>query len=40
MRAALKLDPAIASIAHLPPGWSAWRSAKGGAWKEYQNEDD
>jgi hypothetical protein len=39
MQEALKLDPTIASIAHLPPGWSAWRPAAGGAWNEYRNED-
>jgi hypothetical protein len=29
---ALRLDPSLRSIAHLPPGWDATRETVGGEW--------
>ena len=39
MEDALKLDPSIATIADLPPGWGAWREKVGDSWNRYQNDD-
>ena len=33
MGIALRLDPTLAEIADLPPGWSAWRERRGAAWQ-------
>ena len=38
MGTALKLDPTLRTIAHLPPGWTAWRDSVGGDWHKFQNE--
>jgi hypothetical protein len=32
MREALRIDPSIAQIADLPPGWKAWRESATGEW--------
>ena len=34
MSEALRLDPSLASIADLPPGWSARRSTIGEPWRK------
>ncbi len=39
MEEALELDPTLAEIADLPPGWSAWREAIGGPWHRARRED-
>lgn len=33
MQCALNIDPTLATIADLPPGWSAWRERVGGEWQ-------
>ncbi len=40
MGTAMKLDPTLASIADLPPGYSASRSAVGQAWTRQQDKDE
>jgi hypothetical protein len=40
MGTALKLDPTLATIADLPPGWWAHRRAVGEAWTREPNSDD
>ena len=37
MSEALSLDPTIASVADLPPGWHAQRESVGGLWKRSPN---
>ena len=39
MNDALKLDPTIAAIADLPPGWGAWRENVDDNWNRYQSDD-
>ncbi len=39
MEEALELDPSLAEIADLPPGWSAWREAIGEPWHRARSED-
>ncbi len=41
MEQAWNIDPSIAEISDLPPGWIAWRSRVGGEWqlKENNNEE-
>jgi hypothetical protein len=33
MQCALNIDPTLATIADLPPGWSAWRECVGSEWQ-------
>lgn len=40
MRTALQLDPTLASIADLPPGWCAFRRSVGEPWCREPNDDD
>ncbi len=40
MGTALKIDPTLASIADLPPGWHAYRRAVGQPWTRQPNPDD
>jgi hypothetical protein len=40
MGTALKLDPTLASIADLPPGWLAYRKAVGEPWVRQENTDE
>jgi hypothetical protein len=40
MGTALKLDPTLASIADLPPGWCAQRRAVGEPWAREPNSDE
>ena len=40
MGTALKMDSTLATIADLPPGWYAHRSAVGEAWTKQPNPDD
>lgn len=40
MSSALKIDPTLATIADLPPGWHAWREAPGKPWEREVNLDD
>ena len=35
----VEMDPTLATIADLPPGWSASREAVGSAWERYENEN-
>jgi hypothetical protein len=39
MSSALKLDPSVAEVADLPPGWVAWREAAGSPWRRYECAD-
>jgi hypothetical protein len=39
MKTALALDPTIAEIADLPPGWGAWREHVDGEWRRYEITD-
>jgi hypothetical protein len=39
MGTALQLDPTLRSIADLPPGWAASRSAVGDPWVREENPD-
>jgi hypothetical protein len=34
------LDPSVASLADLPPGWRAWRRSKFGPWTKEPNPRD
>ena len=36
---ALKMDPTLATIADLPPGWRAYRRAVGEPWTKQPNSD-
>ena len=38
MASALALDPTLADIADLPPGWGACRAEVGAEWSRYRNE--
>lgn len=29
----VKLDPSVKEVAHIPPGWHAWRQFVGGEWE-------
>ena len=40
MDTALRIDPTLATIAHLRPGWFAQRAAVGSPWIEQLNTDD
>jgi hypothetical protein len=40
MGTALKLDPTLATIADLPPGWCAHRRSVGEAWTREPNADE
>ena len=40
MGTALKLDPTLATIADLPPGWCAYRRAVGAPWAKEPNSDE
>ena len=33
LRKILRLDPSIAELADLPPGWRAWRRSKDSPWQ-------
>ena len=33
MAEAVALDPSIREVADMPPGWTAWRSARGEPWQ-------
>ena len=33
LREVYRIDPSIAGVADLPPGWQAWRSAAGQPWQ-------
>jgi hypothetical protein len=35
MKSALQLDPSLADVADLPPGWGASRDPPGAAWERY-----
>jgi hypothetical protein len=37
MAEALGLDPTLAEVAHLPPGWIAWRARIGDGWRRQLN---
>ena len=39
MGTAMKLDPTIAEVSDLPPGWVASRRAVGGAWTREPDPD-
>lgn len=39
MGEALDLDCTLASVADLPPGWSAWREDKDSEWIRYQRTE-
>jgi len=28
----VRLDPTVKEVAHIPPGWHAWRQTVGGEW--------
>lgn len=36
----LRLDPSVREVADLPPGWHAWRAAKGEPWTREPNPSD
>lgn len=38
MASALEIDPTLAEIADLEPGWGAWREVVGGEWHRYRSE--
>jgi hypothetical protein len=40
MREALKIDPTLAEVADLPPGWCAFRDYVGGAWIREPNDEE
>jgi hypothetical protein len=40
MGTALKIDPTLATVADLPTGWCAHRSAVGEAWTKEPNHDE
>ncbi len=35
----VEIDPTLSSIADLPPGWRACRSAVGAAWERWEDDD-
>ena len=37
----VKLNPSVKEVAHIPPGWHAWRANVGGKWsiEKYEYED-
>ncbi len=39
LRTIVALDPSIATLADLPPGWCAWRDAKDGPWQRARRTD-
>lgn len=39
MSAVLAVHPELQAIAHLPPGWSAYRDAVGEPWSEEQDDE-
>ncbi len=38
MQQALKIDPSIAQVADLPPGWMAWRESVESEWHRSPSE--
>jgi len=40
MGTALKIDPTLATISDLPPGWCAYRRAMGEPWSREPNADE
>ena len=40
MATALKIDPTLATIADLPPGWFAHRLSPGAEWQKNPNPDE
>jgi hypothetical protein len=39
MQEALDIDPTLAGIADLLPGWTAWRGKIGDEWNKFKNEE-
>ncbi|HVV71340.1 MAG TPA: hypothetical protein VHI52_07555 [Verrucomicrobiae bacterium] len=40
MGEAVEIDPSLRGIAHLPPGWTAWRDSAGGDWRRQPNGNE
>ncbi|KZZ59023.1 hypothetical protein A3762_06320 [Oleiphilus sp. HI0125] len=39
MSQVVKLDPSVKEVAHIPPGWHAWRQHVGGPWEIEKYEE-
>ena len=40
METILKIDPSVEEVAHIPPGWRAWRKSKETAWIIEKDTDE
>ncbi len=40
LREIVALDPSVAALADLPPGWYAWRDRKGDRWQRARRAED